>query len=53
MAIPASIFYVFFLSRIDRLIIDIDALAQEVVKPISAEELQERQAHASKTRRAA
>ena len=30
-AIPASIFYVFFLSRVDRLIMDIDALAQEVV----------------------
>ena len=52
-AIPASILYVFFVSRIDRLIIEIDALAQEVVNTISAEELQERQAHASKTRRAA
>jgi biopolymer transport protein ExbB len=52
-AIPASIFYVFFVSRIDRLIIEIDALAQEVVDTISAEELQERQAHAAKTRRAA
>ena len=30
-AIPASILYVFFVSRIDRLIIEIDALAQEVV----------------------
>ena len=30
-AIPASIFYVFFLSRVDRLVMDIDALAQEVV----------------------
>ena len=43
-AIPASILYVFFVSRVDRLIIEIDALAQEVVNTISAEELQERQA---------
>ena len=40
-AIPASILYVFFVSRVDRLIIRIDALAQEVVNTISAEELQE------------
>ncbi len=52
-AIPASILYVVFVSRIDRLIIEIDALAQEVVNLISAEELQERQLHPSKTRRAA
>ena len=31
MAIPASICYVYFLSRADRLVTDIDALAQEVV----------------------
>jgi len=36
-AIPASIIYVFFVSRVDRLIVDIDALAQEVVNTISAE----------------
>lgn len=49
-AIPASIFYVFFVSRVDKLVIDIDSLAQEVVHVISAEELQERQAN--KARRA-
>ena len=30
-AIPASILYVFFVSRVDRLVIEIDRLAQEVV----------------------
>lgn len=50
-AIPASIFYVFFLSRVDRLIINIDALAQEVVNMISAEGLQERPTRPSKVKR--
>jgi biopolymer transport protein ExbB len=48
-AIPASIFYVFFLSRIDRLVIEIDTLVQEVINMISAEGLQ--QARTTKTRR--
>lgn len=48
-AIPASIFYVFFLSRVDRLIMEIDALVQEVINMISAEGLQ--QARSVKTRR--
>ncbi|MGA2617488.1 MAG: MotA/TolQ/ExbB proton channel family protein [Thermoguttaceae bacterium] len=57
-AIPASIVYVFFLGRVDRLVVEIDALAQEVVHLISAEELQEQQAaagkpHAKPTREAA
>jgi biopolymer transport protein ExbB len=50
-AIPASIFYVVFLSRIDRLVMDIDALSQEVVNLISAEELQNRPARQSKAKR--
>jgi len=50
-AIPASIFYVFFVSRVDRLVIEIDKLAQEVVNVISAEELQERRTAAPKSRR--
>jgi biopolymer transport protein ExbB len=50
-AIPASIFYVVFLSRIDRLIMDIDAASQELVNMISAEELQQRPARQNKTRR--
>ena len=41
-AIPASILYVFFVSRVDRMVIEIDRLAQEVVNVISAEEMQER-----------
>jgi biopolymer transport protein ExbB len=50
-AIPASIFYVFFVSRVDRLVIDIDKRAQEVVNLISAEELPERKAAAPKLHR--
>ncbi len=50
-AIPASIFYVFFVSRVDRLVIDIDKLAQEVVNVISAEDLLDRKVAAPKSRR--
>jgi biopolymer transport protein ExbB len=50
-AIPASIFYVFFISRVDRLVIEIDRQAQEVVNVISAEEIHERKAGTSKSRR--
>jgi biopolymer transport protein ExbB len=50
-AIPASIFYVVFLSRIDRLIMDIDALSQDIVQLISAEELQQRAARGNKNKR--
>ncbi len=42
-AIPALIFYLFFVSRVDRLIIDIDALGQDLVGLISAEDMQARQ----------
>jgi biopolymer transport protein ExbB/TolQ len=38
-AIPALIFYLFFVSRVDRLIMDIDGLSQELVPLISAEEM--------------
>jgi len=50
-AIPALICYLWFVSRVDRLIIDIDALGQEVVNTISAEELEEEKAHGGKSRR--
>ncbi len=50
-AIPASIFYVFFVSRVDRLVIEIDKLAQEVVNIVSAEDLHDRKTAASKARR--
>ena len=39
-AIPALILYLFFVGRVDRLIMDIDAAGQEVVEQISAEALQ-------------
>lgn len=50
-AIPASILYVFFVSRVDRLVIEIDRLAQEVVNVISAEDLLDRKTGGSKSRR--
>ena len=52
-AIPASIFYVVFLSRVDRLIMDIDAASQEMVNLISAEELQNRRCDERRTTEAA
>ncbi len=51
-AIPALIFYLFFVSRVDRLIIDIDAMGQEVVNVIAAEEVKEKKTRPARTRRA-
>jgi biopolymer transport protein ExbB len=50
-AIPASILYVFFVSRVDRLIIEIDLLAQEVVNLIAAEETGEWKSPSSRSKR--
>ncbi len=50
-AIPASILYVLFISRVDRLVMDIDKLAQEVVNIISAEDLHDRKLSGPKSRR--
>jgi biopolymer transport protein ExbB len=50
-AIPGSILYVFFISRIDRLVMDIDKEAQEVIHTISAEELQARRSAVPKPHR--
>jgi len=50
-AIPALIFYLFFVSRVDQLIIQIDAVGQEVVNTISAEELESRGTRPAKSRR--
>ena len=36
-AIPAFIAYMFFVSRVDRMIMDIDSLGQELVSLISAD----------------
>ncbi len=40
-AIPAVILHLYFVSRVDRLVIQIDMLGQEVVNTISAEAMQE------------
>jgi len=47
-AIPALIAYLFFVSRVDRLIISIDSLGQQVVELISAESLNPRGQRRSK-----
>ena len=52
-AIPALIAYLFFVGRVDRLIMDIDARGQEVVHLVSAEALQERAAKSTRKRKAA
>jgi len=39
-AIPAQSFYFFLVSRVDRLVIEMDSLGQELVQLISAEEIQ-------------
>jgi biopolymer transport protein ExbB len=53
-AIPALICYMLFVSRVDRLIIDIDARGQQIVNLISAEEFQARnqKVRAPKSKRA-
>jgi biopolymer transport protein ExbB len=52
-AIPALIFYLYFVSAVDRLVMDIDSLGQELVNMISAEELQgkDKPADSGKSRR--
>ncbi len=55
-AIPALICYLFFVSRVDKLIIQIDALGQEIVGPMSVEKTNTRSkaaaaASSSKSRR--
>lgn len=43
-AIPALILYLYFTSRVDRLVVEMDSLGQELVSLISAEDLQNRNA---------
>jgi len=50
-AIPAAILYVFFVSWVDRLVIELDGLGQEVVNVVAAEELQKEKLRPSKPRR--
>jgi biopolymer transport protein ExbB len=54
-AIPAQSFYFYFVSRVDRLIMAMDALGQELVSSISAEGLEEKgeESRGSKSRRTA
>ena len=49
-AIPALIAYLFFVSRVDRLIIDIDAAGQQLVDLISADAMKTEPAARSKRR---
>lgn len=52
-AIPALILYMFFIGRVDRLIMDIDSLGQELVGLISAEALQDKANGKSSKKKAA
>ena len=53
-AIPALILYMFFVGRVDRLVMEIDSLGQELVNLISAEGLAERSSSkSSRTKKAA
>ncbi len=44
-AIPSLVAYLFFISRVDRLVIEIDSLGQELVGMISAEAIHEQSQH--------
>jgi biopolymer transport protein ExbB len=50
LAIPALCIYLLFVSRVDRLLIDIDGLGQEVVQSISAEAIQDAKGSRAKSR---
>ncbi len=50
-AIPAQSLYLYFVSRADRLVIEMDGLGQELVHMISAEELQNRADPQARVRR--
>jgi biopolymer transport protein ExbB len=52
-AIPAVCSYLLFLGRVDQLLVDLDALGQELVDLISAEALQEDRGKAARSRKAA
>lgn len=49
-AIPAYLAYMFFLSRTDRLVIEMDSYAQQVIDAISSEGLQENDTSRSRSR---
>ena len=50
-AIPAIIAYLFFTSRVDRLVMDIDMLGQEVVHAISSDSWRDQKPESSKSRK--
>lgn len=52
-AIPAEVLHWYFVSHVDRLIIDMDALAEQIVQTISAEELESRAQRSRKPARKA
>ncbi len=52
-AIPAMCCYLLFLGRVDQLLVDLDALGQELVDLISAEALQEDRGKGARSRRTA
>jgi biopolymer transport protein ExbB len=52
-AIPALILYLYFVGRVDSLVMEIDGYGQELVNLISAEGLDERRAHSTIPRRRA
>ena len=52
-AIPALIAYFYFVGRVDRLIMDIDSLGQQLVELISADALAEREGSRTKRSKAA
>lgn len=52
-AIPALIAYLFFCSRVDRRVIEIDQLGMKIVDLISAESIAENQAKTKRTRKSA
>ncbi|MCG8449927.1 MAG: MotA/TolQ/ExbB proton channel family protein [Pirellulales bacterium] len=52
-AIPALVLYLWFVGRVDSLVMDIDRFGQNLVNLISAEALDERRTRSSKTKKAA
>jgi len=53
LAVPALCIYLYFVSRVDRLLVDIDSLGQEIVQSISAEAIQDAKGSRAKSRTAA
>ena len=52
-AIPALVLYLWFVGRVDALVMEIDRLGQELVNLISAESLEQRRSRSTKSKKAA